>query len=314
MRAKTSFNQKSSIRVPSHDVALVELLVVVTIIGVLSRCCYRAKPTRRTTMWPPTARTPGPARWPQPYKTIQEAANVAQAGDNVYVRGGTYRETVTVATPARPPPRSPSSPTKRASHGHRTGRGGQQLVALQRLDLSNHRASGGASQLFVGGQMMTEARFPNAGYNNPLHAATYTITGTSGYHLHDGLQTPRTMTGTPNWTNANLNVKMSNVSSWYNPISVLSRQITSQSGNTLSFTPGGEESTPAYFHRQITAYYITAASTHSTRNGSGTTTPALPRSTCGTGQRGSGHARGRGPQTPVRLRPRQPVVHSGEGP
>ena len=32
-----------------------------------------------------------------PFLTIQQAANVAQAGDNVYVRGGTYRETVTVA-------------------------------------------------------------------------------------------------------------------------------------------------------------------------------------------------------------------------
>ena len=32
-----------------------------------------------------------------PYQTIQKAANVAQAGDNVYVRGGTYRETVTLS-------------------------------------------------------------------------------------------------------------------------------------------------------------------------------------------------------------------------
>ncbi len=37
-----------------------------------------------------------------PFLTIQQAANAAHSGDNVYVCGGTYRETVTV-------PRSGSS-------------------------------------------------------------------------------------------------------------------------------------------------------------------------------------------------------------
>ena len=32
-----------------------------------------------------------------PFKTIQQAANVAEPGDTVLVRGGTYRETVTPA-------------------------------------------------------------------------------------------------------------------------------------------------------------------------------------------------------------------------
>ena len=78
-----------------------------------------------------------------PFLTIQQAANVAQAGDNVYVRGGTYRETVTVAHSGTSPPPSLSSPMqRRAGHGHRIGRGGQQLVALQRLDLSNRGGLG----------------------------------------------------------------------------------------------------------------------------------------------------------------------------
>src|SRR5258706_2067191 len=38
-----------------------------------------------------------PGTLAQPFATIQQAANVAQAGDTVYIRGGTYRETVTPA-------------------------------------------------------------------------------------------------------------------------------------------------------------------------------------------------------------------------
>ena len=42
--------------------------------------------------------------------------------------------------------------------------------------------SSGASQVFVNGQMMTEARWPNAGYNNPLHA-TYSTVGSASVKL-----------------------------------------------------------------------------------------------------------------------------------
>src|SRR5437868_6957221 len=34
----------------------------------------------------------------QPFRTIQQAANLAQPGDSVFVRGGTYRETVKPTT------------------------------------------------------------------------------------------------------------------------------------------------------------------------------------------------------------------------
>src|SRR5207248_6564832 len=32
----------------------------------------------------------------QPFRTIQKAADTAQSGDQAFIRGGTYRETVTV--------------------------------------------------------------------------------------------------------------------------------------------------------------------------------------------------------------------------
>src|SRR5215213_4437884 len=42
-----------------------------------------------------------PGTLQQPFKTIQQAADVAQPGDNVFVRGGVYRETVTPARSGR---------------------------------------------------------------------------------------------------------------------------------------------------------------------------------------------------------------------
>ena len=79
-----------------------------------------------------------------PFLTIQQAANVAQAGDNVYVRGGTYRETVTVphSGTASAPDHLPAL-SKRAGHDHRTGPTQQRLDAIQRLHLAEQQRDGG---------------------------------------------------------------------------------------------------------------------------------------------------------------------------
>ena len=235
-------------------------LVVVTIIGVLLALLLPSQANAANYYVATNGSDTGAGTLASPYKTIQEAANVAQAGDNVYVRGGTYRETVTVAHSG-----TSSAPiTFQPYNNEQATVSGLDVVGSSWSPYSGSIyqttvASGGASQLFVGGQMMTEARFPNAGYNNPLDAATYTITGASGYQSPMTVTDSQNLTGTPNWTNANLNVKMSNVSSWYNPISVLSRQITSQSGNTLSFTPGSEESAGILPQANNSAYYITGS-------------------------------------------------------
>ena len=145
----------------------------------------------------------------QPFATIQQAANVAQAGDNVFVMGGTYRETVTVAhsgTSAAPITFQPYA-------GQQVTVTGLDVVGSSWSPYSGSIyqtavASGGASQLFVNGQMMTEARWPNAGafnYNNPLHGATYTTTGATNQDPSVGLSTVTDsahLTGTPNWTGA----------------------------------------------------------------------------------------------------------------
>ena len=105
-----------------------------------------------------------PARRWLAYLTIQQAANMAQAGDNVYVRGGTYRETVTVAHSGN----SSAPITFQPYQNEQVTVTGLDVVGSSWSPYSGSIyqtavASGGASQLFVNGQMMTEARWPNAG-------------------------------------------------------------------------------------------------------------------------------------------------------
>jgi hypothetical protein len=110
-----------------------------------------------------------------PFLTIQQAANVAQAGDNVYVCGGTYRETVTM-------PRSGTAGAPIVFQPYRN-----EQVTITGLDIisggwsasgSNYQntVTGGVSQLFVDGKMMSEARSANSGYTNPLRRAFNTVT------------------------------------------------------------------------------------------------------------------------------------------
>lgn len=111
----------------------------------------------------------------RPFRTIQQAAALAQAGDNVYVRGGTYRESVSVMHSG-----SAGSPITFQPYAG-------EAVTITGLDLLTTKWSqysgatyttafpAGVSQVFVDGRMMTEARWPNNGYNNPLRAGFSTV-------------------------------------------------------------------------------------------------------------------------------------------
>ena len=74
-----------------------------------------------------------PGTLAQPFLTIQKAADMVTAGGNVYVRGGTYRETVTMSN-SRKLPRPDHFPAlrQRAGHGHRARFGQQRLDELRR--------------------------------------------------------------------------------------------------------------------------------------------------------------------------------------
>ncbi len=100
-----------------------------------------------------------------PFRTIQHAASLAGAGDTVYVRGGTYRETVTV-----PNSGTPSAPLTFRPYNNEsvTVSGADPIGGWSRQTGAIYKASqpwdlgDGNNQVFVDGKMMIEARWPNA--------------------------------------------------------------------------------------------------------------------------------------------------------
>jgi cell division septation protein DedD len=100
-----------------------------------------------------------------PFQTIQAAANVAEPGDTVLIHAGTYRETVTPANSGRP-----GAPITYKAYGDGT-------VTISGADVVSGFNRGGGStyttyndswdlgegnnQVFVDGQMINEARWPN---------------------------------------------------------------------------------------------------------------------------------------------------------
>jgi len=101
----------------------------------------------------------------QPFKTVQHAANLAQPCDTILIRAGTYRETIVPACSG-----SMNAPITFAPFEDETVViSGADLVAPRNWSLASkaiyHAAAtcalGDGNQIFVDGQMLNEARFPN---------------------------------------------------------------------------------------------------------------------------------------------------------
>ena len=119
-------------------------------------------------------RNPGTAA--QPFATIQKAAGVAAAGDVVNIRPGIYRETVVPANsgaPGQPVTFQPEGDAEVTVSGADlvdgswtvySGQIYQKAIALP-LTGYGEQITGNttllANQVFVGGKMMIEARWPN---------------------------------------------------------------------------------------------------------------------------------------------------------
>lgn len=117
-----------------------------------------------------------------PFRTIQEGANAAWWGDTVAIEGGTYRETVT-------PPHSGVT---------FTNYGGQSVSIIGTNQVSGFSLAGGATyvannspnlgegnnQVFVNGQLLNEARYPNSSLD-PSHPAKLTVQGYGGSTIYD---------------------------------------------------------------------------------------------------------------------------------
>jgi hypothetical protein len=105
-----------------------------------------------------------PGSLDEPFRTIQHAASLAEAGDTVLIRGGVYRETVAPENSG-----SAGAPiTFKAYNGEKVTVSGADVVSgwdvhagsVYKADQSWDLGFGD-NQVFLDGRMMTEARWPN---------------------------------------------------------------------------------------------------------------------------------------------------------
>lgn len=133
----------------------------------------------------------------RPFRTIQRAADIARAGDNVYIREGVYRETVTPANSG-----TWNTPITFTTYNGEdvTISGTERIRGWTPHNGSVYKASGvnafqttrnQAEQVFVDGVMVNRAQFPNTGLDQ-LDRSWGTITQVSNgdreYTIHgDGI-------------------------------------------------------------------------------------------------------------------------------
>ncbi|HET6250818.1 MAG TPA: carbohydrate-binding protein [Tepidisphaeraceae bacterium] len=137
-----------------------------------------------------------PGTLAQPFQTIQAAANVAQPGDFVLIEGGAYHETVkplhsgTAAAPITYEAYAGQSVTIDGADtlSGWTPYSGSIYQAPQNWDLGD-----GNNQVVAnGGQLLTEARWPNTSAD-PLNIATATISSTNAKAATQDTQTSCTI-------------------------------------------------------------------------------------------------------------------------
>jgi hypothetical protein len=100
-----------------------------------------------------------------PFQTISMAATVLKAGDTCFIRGGTYRETLTVQSSG-----TPSAPITFSAYNNESAviSGADVITGWSLYSGSIYQApmgwdlGMGFNQIFVDGQMMYQARFPSS--------------------------------------------------------------------------------------------------------------------------------------------------------
>ena len=130
----------------------------------------RLEPRQLLSSWFVSAKSgseANPGSLAQPFATIQKAADVAQAGDTIFIRAGVYRETV---VPARSGAAGAPIMFRPYNNESVTINGADVLNGLARLAHSIAQVpmardlGAGQNQIFLDGQMLTEARWPNTPY------------------------------------------------------------------------------------------------------------------------------------------------------
>lgn len=134
-----------------------------------------------------------PGTLQKPFRTIQKAADMMHAGDTCYVREGTYRETVR--------PRNSGSEGKPirfvAYPGEKVTLCGTEPIygdwKVYKGKIYQSRVDRDFVQLFVDGEMMVEARWPNQPFEERWDKQTW---GTAGEGSKYGKIVDRQLAGT----------------------------------------------------------------------------------------------------------------------
>jgi hypothetical protein len=194
----------------------------------------------------PSGSDSAPGTLSQPFQTIQKAASIMVAGDTVLIRAGVYRETVTPANSG-----TQNAPiTYMPYNGESVTVSGADVIPASSWTLSSGNIyaapipwdlGNGANQVFLDGQMMIEAQWPNTtlDVSHPTVALTsggsYVDRGTS---FSTGTITDVNLPSRPPgyWNGAILNICLG--SCWY----WLTTSVTDSSTPhqlTFTFPPGG---------------------------------------------------------------------------
>lgn len=190
-----------------------------------------------------------PGTLAKPFATIQHAADLAKAGDSVYLRGGTYRETVHPLQSG-----TAAAPITFTAYNNENVKidGADPITGWTNYQGSIYSASmpwtfgDGNDQIFQDTKMLTEARWPNTGLDveHPTVAtidsvtATVNATGLSTATIHSAaLQDPA---GT--WVGATIHVSPGQ--GW-----------VYQTGTVTDYSPG----VLTYQYQQLTSYEVPAA-------------------------------------------------------
>ena len=184
----------------------------------------------------------------QPFQTIQQAAKLAQPGDTVFIRGGIYRETVIPAhsgTAAAPIVYQPYNGEQVTIDG------ADPLAGWSVYKNAIYQANfpwdlgDGQNQVFVDGQMINEARWPNVATDvaHPARASVSSVAAqvnavslsiaTIGVTLSDPIGT---------WVGATIHIAPGQ--GW-----------VTQTGTVIASAPG----TLTYTYQQLTPYEVPSA-------------------------------------------------------
>lgn len=207
-----------------------------------------------------TGNAANPGTLNQPFNTIQEAANVAQPGDVVFIMGGVYHETVTPANsglPGEPITYEPYNGQSVTIDGADPITGWSQYQNSIYSTAMPWDLGEGNNQLFVDGNMVNEARWPNTPVDvaNPTSTAPANITTPSwstmtSVSVQESLHSPSTLT----IYNSSLNQP---AGTWVGSVAhfLAGQAWVDQTGIVTASSPGSV--TVSYY--QETAYQVPAA-------------------------------------------------------